>query len=137
MTEERRPKAVFTYCFQVWITGIVVEPTISLCWAAQHFVGQENWWSFEIFMVLYGLLISLPALLLFSGCAALLFSLGWRVSITRLDLSIFGTFLTIATFGIFFNAAFTIHLGDYPGSMCYVLPSLAAVWLYAWPGRMK
>lgn len=137
MTQERKPKAVFTYCFQVWITGIVLGPTISLVWVGRHFVGEENWWSYEIFMILYGFLFSAPALLLFSGCTAALFSLHWAVFIKRLVLSVFGTFLTMATFGVLFSAAFTIHLGDYPGSVCYLLPSLAGVWLYRWPGRMK
>jgi hypothetical protein len=137
MTDSPRPKAVFTYCFQVWITGLILAPAISLIWAGRSFVGEENWWSYGIFMIVYGFLFSAPALLLFSGCAAALFWKKWDVFICRLILSFFGILLTISTFGVVFQSAFSIHLGDYPGSLCYILPSVTGVWLYSWPGRMK
>src|ERR1700735_4648777 len=137
MTDSPRPKAVFTYCFQVWITGLILAPAISLIWAGRNFVGEENWWSYGIFMIVYGFLFSAPALLLFSGCAAALFWKKWDVFICRLILSFFGILLTISTFGVVFQSAFSIHLGDYPGSLCYILPSVTGVWLYSWPGRMK
>jgi NhaP-type Na+/H+ or K+/H+ antiporter len=137
MTDSPRPKAVFTYCFQVWITGLILAPAISLIWAGRDFVGEENWWSYEIFMIIYGFLFSVLALLLFSGGAAALFRLKWKVFICRWILSFFGTLLTMSTFGIVFHSPFSIHLGDYPGSLCYILPSVAGVWLYRWPGRIK
>ena len=137
MTDSPRPKAVFTYCFQVWITGLILAPAISLIWAGRNFVGEENWWSYGIFMIVYGFLFSAPALLLFSGCAAALFWKKWDVFICRLILSFFGILLTISTFGIVFRSPFSIHMGDYPGSICYILPSVTGVWPYRWPGRMK
>jgi hypothetical protein len=137
MTGSPRPKAVFTYCFQIWITGLILAPVISFLWAGRNFVGEENWWSYEIFMILYGILFSAPALLLFSGATAALFWKKWDVFICRLILSLFGILLTISTFGIVFQSAFSIHLGDYPGSCCYILPSVTGVWLYKWPERMK
>jgi hypothetical protein len=137
MTNSPRPKAVFSYCFQVWITGLVLSPVISFLWAGRSCAGEESWWGYEIFMIIYAFLFSLPALFLFSGSVALLFWLGWDATISRVILSLLGILLTMLTFGVVFQSAFSIHLGDYPGSLCYIFPSLAGVWLYRWPGRMK
>jgi hypothetical protein len=137
MTSMPRPKAVFTYCFQIWLTGLIVSPVISFLWAGRDLAGEESWWAYELFMIIYAFLFSLPALFLFSGCAALLFWLRWNEAIGRLILSLLGILLTILTFAIVFQSPLSIHLGDYPGSLCYIFPSLAGVWLYRWPGRTK
>jgi hypothetical protein len=130
-----KPKAVFIYCFQVWITGILLGPIISFIWATKY--NQEEWFGYEIFITLYSALFSIPGLLLFSGAAAFLFVRTWPVYLKRLLLGIWGIVLTVSTFQILFQESFSIHMAGYPGSFCYILPSFLSIWVYRWPQSMK
>ncbi len=133
----KKPKAVFTYCFQVWGTGIFLGPLISLIWAARYFDTRGEWLSYDVYITFYGGLLSLPSLVLFGGGGAVLFPLAWPVQVKRLVLSVYGIGLTMATFGVAFGYPLSIHLEGYPGSFCYIMPSLLGLWIYEWPGRVK
>lgn len=137
MSPHSKPKAVFIYCFQVWITGILFGPFISLIWAAAYFNTQGEWLGYDVYITLYSTLFSLPGLLLFSGAAAFVFLRTWRVRVKRLVLGIWGIVLTVSTFGILFQAPFSTHMAGYPGSVCYIIPSFLSIWIYRWPERMK
>ena len=137
MSHSVKPKAVFTYCFQVWLTNILLGPVIFLFWGSATFGTFGDWIGFEVIVALYGAMFSIPALLLFSGGAAFLFLRSWSVNVKRLVLGIWGMLLTVATFGVLFQEPFSTNLGGFPGSICYLLPSFLSIWIYRWPGKMK
>jgi len=137
MTDPLKPKAVFTYCFQIWITGVLLGPVVFIIWHPEYYNEFGGWLVMEVIWGMYGAYFSIPALLLFSGGTAILFLRPWTAGIKRLILSFWGSLLIIASFGIFFGTPLATGMGELPGSISYLLPSFASVWIYRWPGRMK
>lgn len=137
MSEYTKSKAVSTYCFQIWLTSVVLGPVFYLIWRSKQFTGFTDWLGFEVIVALYSILFSIPGMLLFSGGAAFLFRQTWPVWVKRLILSIWSILLTVSAYGILFEAPVSIRMDMFPGSICYCLPSFLGVWIYRWPSRMK
>ncbi|MBN8850667.1 MAG: hypothetical protein BGO55_30825 [Sphingobacteriales bacterium 50-39] len=137
MSDYKKTKAVFTYCFQVWMTAVMFGPVVYLIWYSKQFDGFTDWMGFEIIIGLYSIMYSIPGMLFFSGGAAFVFLRPWPIAAKRIVLSIWSSLLTIAAFGILFDRPITTKMDMFPGSICYCLPSILSIWIYRWPRRMK
>ena len=137
MPRDAKPKAVFTYCFQIWMTGLLLGPVIGFFGVFRELFSNDDWLWSEFGILLISLLVSIPGIIIFSGGAAVLFLWPRPIWLKRILLTIWGALITIGTFWVLFDTLFLTNTGTYPGSICYVLPSAAAVWIYSWPGRMK
>jgi hypothetical protein len=119
------------------MTGLLLGPVVYLFWGFADFHSISDWLGFELGIVIYGLILSSPSIMLFSGGAAVLFLRSWDIPTKRLLSTLWGIFLTVGTFGVLFGMPFEPHAASYPGSICFIIPSATAVWFYTWPGRMK
>jgi len=136
---KRKPKAVFTYCFQIWMASLLLGQNCFLIWDSPGFSMVGDWVGFEVYAIVCGLIFSAPAILLFSGGAAFLFLRTWPIPSKRFVLMVWGVFLIWATISVFFHVGWEMSLSNPLTrlTICYIAPVIAGIWILRWPTKMK
>lgn len=129
-----KPKAVYIYPLQVWLTSAFIGPILWFLWPGISEHSLFTFFDFYRITLLIGFLYSFPSFLLLLLGVAIVDQRPWRIFFKKLVVAGWAIVLAIAPFLFIFNwrdlfldNSSLVSLG------AYLVPLLAAVFLFSWP----
>ncbi|HEX9514137.1 MAG TPA: hypothetical protein VF939_26780 [Puia sp.] len=137
MSHPTKPKAVFLYPLQVWLTSALIGPIL---WFLSPGISDHSLLTFVQFYwlaLVFGFMFSFPSFLLLWAGVAYINRRTWRLLFKKLVVAGWAMSLAIAPFLLISDWREPILQGPnlaFIGS--YVGPLLAAVFLFRWPEKV-
>lgn len=137
MSHQAKPKAVYLYPLQVWLTSALIGPVLWFLSAGISDHALLTFVQFYWLTLVFGFMFSFPCfLLLWAGVA---YVNRWRLRLLHKKLVVAGwaLVLAIAPFLLIIDWREPILQGPNLAFIAsYVGPLLAAVFLFRWPGKV-
>lgn len=134
MRSYTKDKNVLVYCFQVWITILLLCPVVGFILGLEKPHGLWDFLALGIDIYMYEFIFGLPALLFFIAITVLLFKQRWPLVMKHLMLSLSFFFLAVGTISLFTR---TFYSGkELLKALPYTIPIYLIIRLFDWPTRM-
>jgi len=133
-------KPVRSYCLRIWFTSFLIAPVIILV-AQLPFGGEGNFFSeplwsmlqlmsYMLYMVFFGLLLSVPGFILFYLITSLLSKIILNRNLVKLTLSVIGIALFVLLFFLLFHTQSFLNKRGFIAYSAYPLLFLSGIWFY-------